>query len=287
MKRIKMKWNRDKKSAPNKSTDMLWLLIDPWLITCLCVQVSSPVSINSVIVTRQSQFLPDIARSNISRMHLQQFLDSHLAHSQRTCASPDSLNSSFSSNASSETCDYFQSACEKVNLSFSIENILKPSFGIKVKKTEDLLDLPVDLSRTSNLPSGMIAGPQGSLVPAWVYCTRYSDRPSGGRARNRKRKESSSCQDKKQRTAFTMEQLGRLRMEFQASQYLTVMRRTNLCTELGITENQLKIWFQNNRAKLKKKAGQKGGLAMALHSQGIYQHWQYSSETLLTVINIF
>ena len=69
-----------------------------------------------------------------------------------------------------------------------------------------------------------------------------------------------------------MEQPDRLRREFQASQYLTEERRRNLCTELGLTENQLKIWFQNKRAKVKKSAEQKGGLALALARQGIYNH---------------
>ena len=192
--------------------------------------------------------------------------------SARSCGSPDSLNSSFSSNTSSETSDYFQSRSDKVDLYFSIENILKPSFGLKPKKSESNLELAVDLSHTTN----HVGLPHGNLnVPAWVYCTRYSDRPSGGRTRKTKKKsvgDSSTCQDKKQRTAFNMEQLGRLMREFQASQYLTEERRRNLCSELGMTENQLKIWFQNKRAKVKKAAEQKGGLAHALRVQGIYKH---------------
>ena len=51
---------------------------------------------------------------------------------------------------------------------------------------------PVDLSKTSNtnnnnngeedgdVPPGMVRGPNGQLWPAWVFCTRYSDRPSSG-----------------------------------------------------------------------------------------------------------
>ena len=30
-------------------------------------------------------------------------------------------------------------------------------------------------------PPGMVRGPNGQLWPAWVFCTRYSDRPSSGR----------------------------------------------------------------------------------------------------------
>ena len=69
-----------------------------------------------------------------------------------------------------------------------------------------------------------------------------------------------------------MEQLDRLSREFQSSQYLTEARRRSLCTELELTENQLKIWFQNKRAKVKKFSEQKGSLALALARQGIYKH---------------
>ena len=150
----------------------------------------------------------------------------------------------------------------------------------------------MDFSKTSNeapktdedCPPGMVRGPNGQLWPAWVFCTRYSDRPSSGpRARKVKRAEagastasspaaSSSCDDKRPRTAFTAEQLKRLRQEFTANRYLTEERRKNLCSELGLSENQLKIWFQNKRAKLKKSAGEKGELAKMLESQGLYNH---------------
>ena len=164
----------------------------------------------------------DSLSSNIlSRMYLQQFLYSQqLADSQRdnlsarSCGSPDSdsFNSSFSSSSSSETNNFenFESKCQNVSLSFSIEKILHPKFGMKSspKKKEEDLDLPIDLSHTSNLPPGMMVGPGGDLVPAWVFCTRYSDRPSAGRARKTKRKSgpgSLTCQDKKQRTVFNIE----------------------------------------------------------------------------------
>ena len=86
------------------------------------------------------------------------------------------------------------------------------------------------------------------------------------------RASSSSLEDKRPRTAFTSDQLKRLRQEFTANRYLTEERRKNLCSELGLSENQLKIWFQNKRAKLKKSAGEKGELAKMLESQGLYNH---------------
>ena len=202
------------------------------------------------------------------------------------------------------------------NLSFSIDNILrtkmqqqapasissvKPAIipkpvpaAPKPKPAAKIdVEVPVDLSKTSNeapkadadCPPGMVRGPNGQLWPAWVFCTRYSDRPSSGpRARKMKKSETNSSSsstsspspsisdDKRPRTAFTSDQLKRLRQEFTANRYLTEERRKNLCSELGLSENQLKIWFQNKRAKLKKSAGEKGELAKMLESQGLYNH---------------
>jgi len=35
-------------------------------------------------------------------------------------------------------------------------------------------------SKDGDVPPGMVRGPNGQLWPAWVFCTRYSDRPSSG-----------------------------------------------------------------------------------------------------------
>ena len=174
------------------------------------------------------------------------------------------------------------------SLSFSIDNILKPSFGLSsvpqkspsrpAKQPRLEIEVPVDLSKTSNeapkqdptCPPGMVRGPNGQLWPAWVFCTRYSDRPSSGpRARKAKKKDE---EDKRPRTAFNGDQLERLRKEFQANRYLTEDRRVNLSRELGLSESQLKIWFQNKRAKQKKCQGEKGELAKILEKQGLYNH---------------
>uniref|UniRef100_A0A1A8MF98 Homeobox protein engrailed-like n=1 Tax=Nothobranchius pienaari TaxID=704102 RepID=A0A1A8MF98_9TELE len=109
--------------------------------------------------------------------------------------------------------------------------------------------------------------------PAWVYCTRYSDRPSSGpRSRKPRRSQTPNREDKRPRTAFTTEQLQRLRSEFQNNRYLTEQRRQNLARDLGLNESQIKIWFQNKRAKIKKAAGNQNSLAMQLMAQGLYNH---------------
>ncbi|XP_054625303.1 homeobox protein engrailed-2b-like [Dunckerocampus dactyliophorus] len=111
------------------------------------------------------------------------------------------------------------------------------------------------------------------LWPAWVYCTRYSDRPSSGpRSRKPKTTRTPTKDDKRPRTAFTAEQLHRLRTEFQSNRYLTEQRRKNLARDLGLNESQIKIWFQNKRAKIKKATVDKNSLAAQLMAQGLYNH---------------
>ncbi|XP_077413322.1 homeobox protein engrailed-2b [Vanacampus margaritifer] len=116
-------------------------------------------------------------------------------------------------------------------------------------------------------------GGKQMLWPAWVYCTRYSDRPSSGpRSRKPKRARTPTKEDKRPRTAFTVEQLHRLKSEFQSNRYLTEQRRQDLARELGLNESQIKIWFQNKRAKIKKATGNKNSLALHLMAQGLYNH---------------
>ena len=45
-----------------------------------------------------------------------------------------------------------------------------------------------------------------------------------------------------------------------------------MAQELGLQDNQIKIWFQNKRAKIKKSTGDKGELAKILEAQGLYNH---------------
>lgn len=93
----------------------------------------------------------------------------------------------------------------------------------------------------------------------------------GPRSRRMKRKEKKP-EEKRPRTAFSGDQLSRLKKEFDANNYLNEKRRQELANELGLHEAQIKIWFQNKRAKMKKQSGVKNPLALQLMAQGLYNH---------------
>ncbi|XP_075034795.1 homeobox protein engrailed-1 [Mixophyes fleayi] len=181
---------------------------------------------------------------------------------------------------------------------FFIDNILRPDFGCR-KETpgrENVNPLHTrpghpapspDSDTTSESSKESDPNPALLLVentsppahkndpmvwPAWVYCTRYSDRPSSGPRTRKLKKKKNEKEDKRPRTAFTAEQLQRLKAEFQANRYITEQRRQTLAQELNLNESQIKIWFQNKRAKIKKASGLKNGLALHLMAQGLYNH---------------
>ncbi|KAK6101658.1 Homeobox domain family protein [Brugia pahangi] len=144
-------------------------------------------------------------------------------------------------------------------LKFSIQNILRPEFG---KQHETVLKPCV-----STTPDNM-----NTVFPAWIYCTRYSDRPSSGpRSRRTKRKETNLNDDEKRpRTAFTAEQLERLKQQFMDNRYLTEKRRQELAHELGLNESQIKIWFQRYRAEKRMCDGHQRNSSSILSSKASF-----------------
>ncbi|XP_035519668.1 ventral expressed homeobox [Morone saxatilis] len=65
--------------------------------------------------------------------------------------------------------------------------------------------------------------------------------------------EGEATQQRRMRTKFTSEQIGKLEKTFSKHKYLGATQRRKIAEKLNLSETQVKTWFQNRRMKLKRE----------------------------------
>lgn len=138
--------------------------------------------------------------------------------------------------------------------SFSVAGILsKPSNNLRCNPADAASPATVSHFLPQHHHDTRWAVPSASFP--WLPSSTVSPQP-GNRSPPRLTAQKCTLRkhktNRKPRTPFTTSQLLALERKFRTKQYLSIAERAEFSASLNLTETQVKIWFQNRRAKAKR-----------------------------------